>query len=87
MARRIVNLSELAKICGRSRVRMTVIVGEKQNRILPDYEDEKGTKYWTPAHAKAIAKAINDRKQAGKSGPGTAIQFPIRRREEEGHDE
>ncbi len=85
MAKEIVNLKELARLCGRSRIRVTALVG--QGRIQPDYIDNEGHRYWSRANATRIAEAITEHEASARAGRNASIEFPRKRQSRKAESE
>ena len=95
MTREIVNLTQLAEMCGRSRerikrlvdderIRSDYVVKVKPKKIGSDKTTTIDSSYWTPSHARKIARVIKAHEKSGKSGPGSRMQIEKPRRAKKG---
>jgi hypothetical protein len=69
--RRIVTIKELSIITGLNRSRLHRLISEE--RLKPDMIDIDSHMYWTPAHARSIAKQLREQREARPAGPGNRI--------------
>ncbi len=82
MVEKLLNITELARLCDRSRRRITLLVSKGQ--IEADFEDSAGHSYWTPTSARRIAAML---KEHGKTSKGRGRKVAIEGRHTPGEDQ
>lgn len=86
MPKRIINLTELARLSERHRTRLSVLI--KEGRLIGDYIDNEGFHYWTVQQAQRVARAFKEYEDGGKAGgKGVKLELPRKRTRRTPEDE
>lgn len=74
--KKIINITELARMAGRHPTRLSRYV--REGRLKGDYVDTEGVYYWNPSSAARIVRIIKEHEASGKVGRGSSIDFEPR---------